>query len=178
MIICEIGRLQEPQLSGLFERSILRRLSGDLRKALTMDPRKRKVPWMNPMKFRKEMGFVMLMAPSCLKANLEKDGDLDFHLAFRSLRLRWFCATAPPDIARIVLGAPAALAGPRTHRDTWRDRILLYAACPSFTRITPFFRDRKGDKNTATVLVIKERSKSGVAAHVVPKKGFGGGFVF
>jgi hypothetical protein len=40
-----------------------------------------------------------------------------------------------------------------------------------------FFRDRKGDKNTATVLVIKERSKSGVAAHVVPKKGSGGGFI-
>ena len=37
-----------------------------------------------------------------------------------------------------------------------------------------FFRDKKGDyKNTVTVLVIKEREKSGIAAHVVPKKGAG-----
>ena len=40
-----------------------------------------------------------------------------------------------------------------------------------------FFRDKKGAKDTAIVLVIKDREKSGVCAHVVPKKGVGGGFI-
>ena len=40
-----------------------------------------------------------------------------------------------------------------------------------------FFRDKKGDTlNTVTVLVGKERQNGGVSAHVVPKKGSGGGF--
>ena len=40
-----------------------------------------------------------------------------------------------------------------------------------------FFRDKKGDKkNTVTVLVTKDRRSNGVCAHVVPRKGAGGGF--
>ena len=40
-----------------------------------------------------------------------------------------------------------------------------------------FFRDKKGDKsNTVTVLVTKDRKSKGVCAHVVPRKGVGGGF--
>ena len=41
-----------------------------------------------------------------------------------------------------------------------------------------FFRKNKGEKeNTATVLVLKDRKSKGICAHVVPKKGVGGGFV-
>ena len=41
-----------------------------------------------------------------------------------------------------------------------------------------FFRDKKGDMaNTATVLITKDRKSAAVCAHVVPKKGVGGGFV-
>ena len=41
-----------------------------------------------------------------------------------------------------------------------------------------FFRDRKGDReNTATVLVTRDRKSSGVCAHVVPRKGAGGGYI-
>ena len=40
-----------------------------------------------------------------------------------------------------------------------------------------FFRDRKGEKEkTRTVLVMVDRKSSGICAHVVPKKGAGGGF--
>ena len=40
-----------------------------------------------------------------------------------------------------------------------------------------FFRDRKGEKaSTVTVLVTKDRKSKGVCAHVVPRKGIGGGF--
>ena len=41
-----------------------------------------------------------------------------------------------------------------------------------------FFRDRKGDKLNAVVFLVgKERPNDGVAAHVVLKKGSGGGFI-
>ena len=40
-----------------------------------------------------------------------------------------------------------------------------------------FFRDKKGDKlNTVNVLVTRDRRSAGICAHVVPKKGVGGGF--
>ena len=54
---------------------------------------------------------------------------------------------------------------------------LPASACPEVHADYTFFRNRRGDKKTAPTLVSTDRGHGCVAAHVVPKKGRGGGWI-